>query len=221
MLSIQVIQRLFAHRRFDPLLEAVAANGLVVPLSLRVRLSQSPVAAVGLGLRRVAELAYGPTEAGAAMTRWLVERQQADGGFEGGLLATACAAAGLGRMVRDQPWLGGDAVQQAHDRALAYVAACQDERGWFVPSGEADDRDAVALATLLVLYLLGDDATFRERVRVAEALEQLDGRSHRLPAGSADLWDVVCIGTHAMAATSRRVQVVRAPRRRAVHAMAA
>lgn len=197
MLSIPMIDRLFAHRRFDPLLEAVAANGLALPLPLRVRLSQSPAAAVGLGLRRVAELAYGPTETGQAMARWLADHQQADGGYEGGLLATACAAAGLGRVVRDQADSVSDQVLQAYRRAVDAVARCQRHDGLFADASIAHDRDAVLLATLLVLYILGEDAAFREQVRFAEAFDQLEARSHRLPAGSDELWDLVCIGASA------------------------
>ena len=55
MLSVNLIDRFFRARRYEPLLEGLATNGMVLPLPLRVRLSQSPVPAVALGLRRLVE----------------------------------------------------------------------------------------------------------------------------------------------------------------------
>ncbi len=61
MLSLHTIERALETADHDRLVREVAANGLSLPLPLRVRLSSSEAAAVALGLRRVAELTYGPT----------------------------------------------------------------------------------------------------------------------------------------------------------------
>jgi hypothetical protein len=81
MINHQHLERLFLAKRFPALLDAVVANGLALPLPLKVRLSRSPVAAVALGLRRLLELHHLLPSVGRDMTRWLLDRQQPTGRF--------------------------------------------------------------------------------------------------------------------------------------------
>jgi len=82
MLSTNLIERAFVSRDHDRLLRDLAANGMVMPLPLRVKLGAGAVAPVALALRRLAELTYGPTPLRRAMLRRLLEAQRPDGAFD-------------------------------------------------------------------------------------------------------------------------------------------
>lgn len=194
MLSIPLIQRHFEHARYEHLFDAVAANGMVLPMPLRVRLSQLPAAGVALGLRRLVELTYGPTELSQAMIDWLLARQAHDGGFDGDVLATAAAAASLGRICRDHFTVAVPQIEDAHARAVSYIAARQDDDALMGPADEHDSQQR-AMATLFVLYILGEDELFRATSRYAQAMDHFEQDAHRLRGSVADLWELVCITT--------------------------
>lgn len=95
-----------------------------MPLALRIRLSQQPMAALVLGLRRVVKRSEGPTPGSLAMTRQLLEWQEVGGFFARDPLAPASAAAALeklGREARDAPVTAGNSV--VGERALSALAA--------------------------------------------------------------------------------------------------
>ena len=187
MLSIHMIERLFDGGSFDRLLNAVAANGLELPLPLRVRLSQAPAGAVALGLRRVVELTYGPTALSGRMTRFLLDVQHADGSFGDDPAITAAAAAALGRLLAEQPPAPALAVAQARQTALAALAAMQADDGLFDVGIERSLEDR-ALTAAFVLLLLGGDETFHQAVRSAELCRWFEQRHGRLDRLTERLW---------------------------------
>ncbi|MEX0885994.1 MAG: hypothetical protein WD009_06100, partial [Phycisphaeraceae bacterium] len=83
MLSLHLIGRHFYAGDHARLLRAVTENGLDLPAALHPHLADEPAATIGLALRRLAELTYGPTPLTAAMTTALLEHQRDDGGFGG------------------------------------------------------------------------------------------------------------------------------------------
>jgi hypothetical protein len=185
MLSINFIERLFAGRRFDQLIDAIAANGLVLPLSLRVRLAQSPVAATALGLKRVAELTYRPTTLSRAMAAELIAAQRGDGSFagdddqqSGDPILTAVVAAALGVLIADHR-VDEPAVLDARDRAVEALARMQDSRGLFPCRTDRTEQDE-ALAGAFICYMLAADEAFRRAVRVFDLLDYLDQYEYRL-----------------------------------------
>jgi hypothetical protein len=193
MLSINFIERLFATQRFDQLLDAIAANGMALPLSLRVRLAQSPVAATALGLKRVVELTYRPTSLSRDMTADLLARQRPDGSFcaddadtEPDPIHTAAVAAALGVLIADHR-IDDPAVIAARDRAVAALAMMQDDRGLFPCRVDRSEQDQ-ALAAAFVCYLLASDDTFRRSVRVFDLLDYLDQHEARLDDATARLY---------------------------------
>src|SRR5689334_21136730 len=119
MLSVNLIQRHFQAQRLDSLLDALSANGLELPLPLRIRLGQVNASAVAMALRRVIELTYGPTGLSRDLANHLVKAQQPDGSYGQDPLATAAAAGALGRLIAEQPGAAGDDVRAARERALA------------------------------------------------------------------------------------------------------
>lgn len=198
MLSVNLIERLFNSGRHEQLLAAVAGNGLVLPLALRIRLTQSSVAAVALGLRRTVELTYGPTSLSRAMTRRLLEWQEPDGSFGRDPAVTATAVVALRRVLSDQPQVDSDGqIVAATEQALAALASMQSAEGdapavlpgGFAASEDRCDRDA-ALTTAFVLYLLADDSAFRQAVRFADLLDWFEQHPHELDADTDRLWQM-------------------------------
>ena len=189
MLSVNLIDRFFRARRYEPLLEGLATNGMVLPLPLRVRLSQSPVPAVALGLRRLVELTYGPTSLSGEMTGFLLAAQAEDGSFDGDPLATAAAAAALGRVIHEQPAAADQAVTAARGRALAALAAMQNDSDLFDGCDDGTEQDR-ALTGAFVLYLLAGDDDFRQSVRYGDLMNWFEQHRDRLDADTNQLWRI-------------------------------
>jgi len=200
MLSLHTIERAHETADHDRLVREVAANGLSLPLPLRVRLASSEAAAVALGLRRVAELTYGPTALSRAMIARLLELQRADGGFgaEPGddprspvdVLATGCVAAALCRVLSEHRLYAGDPLlTDARDRALGALASTQAGDGLFIDAQDRDFADRVLVAAFL-LTLLGDEPAFRAAVRWADLMTWFDEHADRLPASARRFWEL-------------------------------
>jgi hypothetical protein len=189
MLSLNVIERQFHAGRFDALLQALAANGLPLPLPLRIRLSDSPVPALALALRRVIELTYGPTPLSRRMLQALLQAQQPDGSFDADPLATACAAAALGRVLADQRGTADTEVVEARHRALASLAQHQQPDGLFAGPSDRTTQDR-AMTSAFILSLLAGDAEFRAAVRLADLLDWFEEHSRRLDRDTEQLWQL-------------------------------
>jgi len=101
MLALPRIAKLSLAGDHDRLLNDILHNGRPVPLAARIRLSASEAvrpAALGLALRRIAELTYRPVDEAAAIVTALLEEQRPDGSF-GSIAATAAAVAGLSAFI--------------------------------------------------------------------------------------------------------------------------
>ncbi|MBI1336763.1 MAG: hypothetical protein GC164_07365 [Phycisphaera sp.] len=181
MLSTYLIEKKFENRQFDALLGAVASHGWDLPVGLRVKLSRSAVPAVALGLRRVAEMTYGPTPLSRSMVRFLLEADVESGDD---VLAMACLVSAFDKLLSDHPQID-EMVAQARDRALVALVAQQSQDPDHPGFADADDRgeDDRDLTTAFILALLADNPTFRGSVRFAEMLDRLD--DHRATLGQA------------------------------------
>lgn len=199
MMSVHQIERHFAAHRLDPLLEGLSANGLDLPLPLRIRLSQHPAGVVALGLRRLIELTYGPTSLSRGMTRQLLDQQEADGSFGNDPLATACVLAALLRVQSEHPQHGEPELDSAVERALVALAAMQtpahdgeELAGFdFAHDRTLDDR---ALVAAFILFLLADNARFRSAVRFADLSRWFEQHAHRLDEETHRYWLMAHVG---------------------------
>ena len=198
MISVTQIQRHFAAGRFEQLLDIVAANGMPLPMALRVRLSSSDSAAVAFGLHRVAELTYGPTPLGREMTDFLLDQQHADGSWEGDPLVTAAALAALLRVHRDD-FARQDAVAPAIGRGLAALASLQADDGLFRSDIDRSREDR-ALAAGYVLLLLADEDAVRASIRYADLLNWFESHEREIDDTTDRLWRLARCGSHADAA---------------------
>ena len=194
MLSINLIERHFQTGRFEPLLESLAANGMMLPLTLRVRLSQSHVPAVGLGLRRALELAYTPTPIVRRMAQYLCDVQGDDGSFDRDPLSTAVAAAALMRLLREPPANAEPAWTDSAQRAFTALAAMQHSDGLFNCTDDRTEQDR-ALTGAFILYLLAGDDTFRRSIRFAELMTWFEDHAERLDSDTNQLWQIARLDT--------------------------
>lgn len=195
MLSVNHIQKHFETGRLEALMDAVADNGLELPLPLRIRLTQVPATSVAMGLRRLVELTYGPTTLSRSMTRYLLEAQEADGSFAHDPLATAAAVSALTKLQFEHRNAGEPEVALARERGLAALAAMQAEDGLFNGAHGADrtEQDR-ALGAAFVLFLLAGDDEFRRTVRFADALTWFESRADSLDEDTNRLWRVARLG---------------------------
>jgi len=190
MLSVNLIGKFIRASQYDQLLGCLSANGLDLPMGLRVRLSQSPAAAIALGLRRLVELTYAPTDSSRRLTEQLLSLQDEDGLFENDPLATACAAAALRRLVADH--YAGPEVGQAHERAIGALARMQHLNGCEAGFPSPLDRreDDRALVAAFMLYLLTDDPLFRNSVRLGDMFGWFERREQDLDDATLRFFDL-------------------------------
>ncbi len=198
MLSDNLIKKLFDTQDHGRMIGCLADNGTTMPLALQARLTQ-PVAAAGLGLRRLVELTYGPTPLSRDMTAALLDGQGPDGSFQGTCdrdpLATATAVGGLAAVLREHhgrntqscPDLG-----DALDRALASLCAMQMEDGLFCHGDDRTIEDR-ALTSAFVLFLLARLPGFREAIRFADLMTWFDERADRLDDVTLELYQMASL----------------------------
>ncbi len=195
MLSATHIQKHFDNHDHCRMIDSLAQNGTALPLPLKARLSQS-TAAVGLGLRRLSELIYGPTSLSRDMAKTLLIAQQPDGAFPGSSdldpLTTASATAGLAAVLREQTATPDSQLEDALDLAMSALAAMQDAEGLFIHSDDRTEEDR-ALTSAFVLFLLARLPRFRESIRFAELMTWFDERADRLDPDTAELYHMASL----------------------------
>jgi hypothetical protein len=194
MLSVHRIDRHFRGRQFEPLLAAIEANGLELPLPLRARLLQTPVAAVALGLMRLLELTYGPTSLAREMIDALLHFQRSDGSFEGDPLATAAAVAALARCTQDRALAQDGRLAAGYQRGLDALAHMQADDALFTSTDDRSWQDRTLAAAFIVL-LLGADPGFRAAVRYAQLMTWFEQHRRRLDPAARELWRLARVQT--------------------------
>jgi hypothetical protein len=149
---------------------------------------------MALALRRLVELTYGPTAQTRELAADLLALQNPDGSFSGAEpgcgdpLATAAAAAALGRVIREHPG-EGPALEPAYRRALGALGQMQDvdNRVGFAGASDRSDADR-RLITAFILFLLTGDAAFRSAVRFADLMNGFDDHADELDEPTRQLW---------------------------------
>ncbi len=106
------------------------------------------------------------------------------------MLATACVAAALSRVLSEHRLYAGDPLlTQARDRALGAIAAAQTGDGLFIDPQVRDFADRV-LGAAFMLTLLGDEPAFRAAVRWADLMNWFDEHADRLPDSARGFWEL-------------------------------
>jgi hypothetical protein len=191
VLTVNNIQKLFDAKAYGRLLNAVAGNGLELPRALGARLARVPAGAVALGLRRVVELTYHPTDLSGRMAQFLIATQDRDGSFERDPVVTAMAAAAWGRMLAEQPAGATPQIVAAKEHALGALALMQQDDGLFDTSADWTCADR-ALTGAFVFYTLADDEAFGKAVNIAALWRWFEQRHRTLERDTERLWRMGC-----------------------------
>jgi hypothetical protein len=187
MLSLYLIERYVENGHHEPLLDRLIDNGLELPLPLRIRLAASPATTLGLALRRVTELTYGPTRLAQRLTDALLSRQGPDGGIDADPLATAGFISACDGLAADPRQAADPRLESARERAIEGLAAMQDEHG-LLHGTEDRSLEQRELITAFVLSLLAEDGDLRASIRMADVLSHFEDREDRLDPGTRRLW---------------------------------
>lgn len=203
MLSVNLIERTLETGDFDRLLRDLSDNGTPLPLPLRVRLGAGSTAGIGLALRRLVELTYGPTELSRRLLDRLVSAQRPDGAFaidhaddpEADPLTTAVAVAALERVATDHAAARTDLLDDALARGQAALFAMQGGDGLFTAPSDRSIADR-SMTTAFIVFLLGNCPAFRDGIHLAETHRWFEQRNGRLDRHTQNLWDLASIGIH-------------------------
>jgi hypothetical protein len=189
MLSTHQIERWFRSGQFATMLTAALGYlgpSAAVSAPVRRRLARSSVPAVALGLRRLVAMSYGPTELSGQMLEHLLDRQRADGSFDGDAWATAAAAAAL-ETVLAEPLFAEPRLRVAHARAVAALADMQQDDGLLADATDAAQEDRARTAAF-VLAMLASSPAFRRAVRLEHLVAGLQRRQVGMAADTRTLW---------------------------------
>ncbi len=191
MLSINLIARLARNERYDSLLEGLSSNGMAMPLSLRIRLTNTPAAVVALGLRRILELTAGPTQAANALLLQLLAMQLPDGSFDEDPVATAAAANVIELAIEGKAVSPADhdSLQSVRHHAFAALSAMQDHDALLYSRHDRTLADRT-LGSALALWLVGSDELFRASIRYADLLTWFESNEDCLDPAADRFWQM-------------------------------
>ncbi len=213
MLSVSLIDRLESSGDHERMIEALSRNGLLMPLPLRISLSQSPAAAWALALRRLVEITYDASGLSerleARLGEWVTPSGVLDAQGRVCALATACVLSAFDRVEKDYP--SADLSRRVGSDALRYSLACQqDGDGLFTASGDRTDADR-CLTSAFMLYLLAGSPMFTASIRLTDLMAGLSPEGWCAPGPVADLvamaqlaLDAAMSAPHAAAAQAKR-----------------
>ncbi|QDU71320.1 hypothetical protein [Mucisphaera calidilacus] len=173
MLSLPQIQRHLLDRDYDQLLIDLVRNGTLLPMPLRLRLSQSPGGCLGLALRRVVELTHGPTHLGNTIFDGLLAECVTD---HDPIVLAACLsgierARALGAVGPDQ----ADALEQCANRLWFALAQRQQHTGLLGAEPDRTETD-LALTSAFVVYLLAPVSSRAHHLDLSGLLTALEDR---------------------------------------------
>ncbi len=208
MLNIRRIERLADTGQWEALIEALAANGRPLPLSVRLRLSEAPsatVAALGLALQRMTELTYAPTpealEAAARLCDQIHLAAQAQSAERPCGAAVAVAMAGLGDLARQANECGRGLAAPLAERIESSLrastwllaqsfpphtaqaaGAATGGRAWGGGSGAggSEEGGASPIDAAVLLWQLGGRADLRRRIEQVVQIGAIERDVRRL-----------------------------------------
>lgn len=189
MLTIALIDRLFTNERYFNLLRELSRNYLPLPEPVQLKLSDAPAGIVGLGLRRVIDLAFIPVVTGRAMLGFILDHQTEQGDFDHCPIATAACIGALSRWTREYGGLSSHEgaisnaqIDTARARAIDRLNLMRDPSdGLFIHPADRTLQDR-QLTSAVVLLLLGTDSLAVETLRLWETRNTLHEMSLDLDA---------------------------------------
>ncbi len=171
MTTIRQIERNWVGKQFDRLLKELCAGRVEASMDLHIGLRLIP-AASAMAMIRLDELGQAYVPLYPKLLRTLLNTQEADGGWSDPMTTALCVRA----------LMLSDGSGEAIDRGLDYLVNLQKENGAW-PAEPIRRLAADAPTTAFVLYQLGDQPAFRDRVRFDQAVAFLQDQER---AGDTD-----------------------------------
>lgn len=182
MLSLPQLQRHLLAQDHDQLLVDLHRNGTLLPLPIRVRLSQSHAACLGLALRRVVEITHGPTH----LSRSIIDQLLASPETHDDPVTLAAHLSGIERVLLlgscdpDQHFV----LRQQADQLWERLTHLQHPTGLLAAPSDHTETD-FALSSAFLLYLIAPISHHARYLDLGLLLTALEDR-RPLPDAAAE-----------------------------------
>lgn len=177
MMTVRQIERQWESRRYEKLSGELLAGRPRAGVHSGVDF-QIPSYVAALAVIRLDELSQSHVPLYSKLVRAILSAQEADGGW-GDVAGTALCLRAL---------FCGDGNGSAIDRGLKYLADLQKSEGLW-PAVPIRRMPADAHLSASVLFQLGDQAAFRQAVRIDDALNWFAANEATLDRESRTLWN--------------------------------
>ncbi len=177
MITVRQIDRLWTAKAYGKLFRELTAARPEASLRAEMELGRA-VPAAAMAMIRLDELSQSYVPMYGRLLRFVLNEQQADGGW-GDVMSTALCVRAL---------LCGQGSGAAIDRGLKYLAEMQKPEGvWPLVAIRRLPGDAFSSA--FIMLQLGDASQFRQAVRFDEAVEWFEKNEAEVEGDARKLWD--------------------------------
>jgi hypothetical protein len=177
MITVRQIERQWDARAYGRLFAELVTARPERTLRLGIDAGHS-LPAAAMALIRLDELSQSHVKLYSKLLKTILTAQESDGGW-GDLVTTALCLRAL---------LCGGGNGESVERALAYLAGLQKAEGVW-PNIPIRRMPADAYVSALLLYQLGEQASFRRGVRVDDAVRWFQTHEHSLDGECKALWE--------------------------------
>jgi len=177
MITVRQIERHWESKAYSRLFADLLASRAEAAFRLGVH-CDGALPAAALAIIRLDELTQSHAKLYSRLVKTLVAAQDADGGW-GDLVTTALCLRAL---------LCGNGNGAAIERGLAYLATMQKSEGIW-PAIPIRRSAGDPYVSAIVLYELAEHASFRQAVRLADAIDWFISHDHSLDQETRNLWN--------------------------------
>jgi hypothetical protein len=170
MITVKMIERLWKSKSYSTLAKLLLAGRPEASLRLEAEIAASPKACAALALVRLDELSQPHVPLYLRLLKWLLQGQEADGGWGDPLTTAICVRA----------LLAGRGEGLAIDRGIFYLANLQKPEGIW-PRVPFRRLPADAYVSAFILLQLGHSPRFRAAVRFGYGTTLLPAASCSAP----------------------------------------
>jgi hypothetical protein len=177
MITVRQIERHWESKAYSRLFAELLAARAEAAFRLGIH-CDGALPAAALAIIRLDELTLSHVKLYSRLVKTLVAAQEPDGGW-GDLVTTSLCLRAL---------FCGNGNGAAIDRGLAYLAAMQKSEGIW-PAIPIRRSAADPYVSAIVLYELGEHSSFRQAVRLPQAIQWFTSHGHSLDQETRNLWN--------------------------------
>jgi len=177
MITVRQIERHWESKAYSRLFADLLASRAEAAFRLGVH-CDGALPAAALAIIRLDELTQSHVKLYSRLVKTLVAAQDADGGW-GDLVTTALCLRAL---------LCGNGNGASIDLGLSYLAAMQKSEGIW-PAIPIRRSAADPYVSAIVLYELAEHSSFRQAVRLSDAVDWFASHEHSLDQETRNLWN--------------------------------